>query len=199
MKLFVGMIIGLLLPFAAFGIVLALGAYDMSATRAPGTLESIVGGALADRSIERRAPKTRNPLGQTPEVLRAGFDQYREMCVQCHGAPGVPSGELGKGLNPPPPNLATRETQGASDGELFHVIAHGVRMTGMPGWLPTHSQREIWQLVAFVRHLPALSAEETRALREASAAEQTHHHEPARGGARGRQGEAQHPAGLGGS
>ncbi len=169
MKIVVGVVIGLLLPLAVFGIVLATGAIDMAASRPPSTLEQFVGGTLAGRSVARRAPKGKNPLPQTPEVLRAGLEHYRDNCVICHGAPGMPPGDAGKGLNPPPPDLASPDSQEASDGELYQIIAHGIRMTGMPAWLPTHSEKEIWQIVAFVRHLPTLSWEERQALRPRAA------------------------------
>ncbi len=163
-KIVVAIVIGALLPFVALGIVIATGAYDMSATRPPGFIERFVGGLLAERSVDRRAPKGKNPLPLTPEVLRAGLAHYRDDCVICHGAPRVQPGDAGKGLNPPAPDLASADAQEASDGELYQVIAHGIRMTGMPGWLPTHSEKEIWELVAFVRHLPSLSPEERRDL-----------------------------------
>ncbi len=192
MRFLVGLVVGVLLPFVVFGVVVATGAFDMSATRPPGFAERLVGGALADRSTERRAPKRKNPIPLTPEVLKAGLGHYRENCVLCHGAPGVPAGEAAKGLNPPPPDLASADAQEASDGELYWVISRGVRMTGMPAWSPTHSDEEIWHLVAFVRHLRSLSDEERRALARGAEAE------PAGEGAAGgedRRGEALHPAG----
>lgn len=176
MKLVVGIVIGVLLvPFAA-ALYLWSGSFDMSATRPPGTLEALVGGTLVERSLERRAPAAKNPLAPGPEALRAGLEHFRENCLVCHGAPGIPPGEAGRGLNPPPPDLARPDTQRAPDGELFQVIAHGVRLSGMPGWLPTHSEREIWALVTFVRHLPALTVEERAALTDQEAED---HHAPA--------------------
>jgi len=172
--LLIGIVIGVFIPPLAALAVAATGWLDMSATRPPGPVERLVGGMLADRSVERRAPDTRNPLPASPEVLAAGLEHYRENCVICHGAPGVPPGGAGKGLNPPAPDLARRGPQGSSDGELFQVIGHGIRMTGMPGWLPTHSEREIWEIVRFVRHLPALTASEREALAGGEAGE---HHE----------------------
>jgi mono/diheme cytochrome c family protein len=37
-------------------------------------------------------------------------------------------------------------------------------MTGMPAFGPTHSDREIWEIVTLVRHLPDLTDEERREL-----------------------------------
>ena len=42
-----------------------------------------------------------------------------------------------------------------SDGEIFYHIRNGIRNTGMPAWqMP---DRQIWQLVAFIRHLPRVA------------------------------------------
>ena len=38
------------------------------------------------------------------------------------------------------------------DGEVFYHIRNGIRNTGMPAWdMP---DRQVWQLVAYIRHLP---------------------------------------------
>ena len=50
-------------------------------------------------------------------------------------------------------------TQSLTDGELFYVIEHGIRFTGMPAWRTgTRSGEEAsWQLVHVIRHLPKLT------------------------------------------
>lgn len=51
-----------------------------------------------------------------------------------------------------------------SQAEAFWTIKHGVKMTAMPAWGRTHSDPLIWDLVAFLRRLPALSPAEYEAL-----------------------------------
>jgi len=55
-------------------------------------------------------------------------------------------------------------TQSLSDGELYSIIRNGVRLTGMPAWGgdTAEDDRETWELVLFVRHLPAITPEEAR-------------------------------------
>ena len=55
-------------------------------------------------------------------------------------------------------------TQGMSDGELFYVIERGVPLTGMParGTGTADGERASWELVLFIRHLPALTGEELK-------------------------------------
>lgn len=43
---------------------------------------------------------------------------------------------------------------------LFWVTKHGIRMTGMPAWGLSHGDGEIWDMVAFIKRLPTLSARE---------------------------------------
>jgi mono/diheme cytochrome c family protein len=83
--------------------------------------------------------------------------------------------ELSKGLNPPAPSLGKGEN-GTPDGELFWVIKHGIRMTAMPAFGPTHTDEEIWKIVTFLRHLPDLTKEERDSLQAATSGE-AHHHE----------------------
>ena len=48
-------------------------------------------------------------------------------------------------------------------------------MTAMPAFGPTHTDEEIGKLVAFLRHLPELTAQERDSLRPATG-EEAHHH-----------------------
>jgi mono/diheme cytochrome c family protein len=85
----------------------------------------------------------------------AGADRYATLCVGCHLAPGVTKSALSLGLYPHPPNLAQQvvpETQRA-----FWVVKHGIKMSAMPAWGKSLSDEQIWEIVAFVRKLPAMS------------------------------------------
>ena len=80
------------------------------------------------------------------------------------------------GLNPPAPDLTLPEVQTKSDGELFWIVGNGIRMTGMPAFSLTHKPDEVWKIVAFIRHLPEISADEQKVLK-AECEEQEQHHE----------------------
>jgi hypothetical protein len=90
----------------------------------------------------------------------------------------VDPGEIGQGLNPGAPDLTLRRVQERSDGELFWITSNGIRLTGMPAFSPTHGENEIWQVVAFLRHLPEITDEETKQLKTETE-EEEHHHEEA--------------------
>ena len=72
-------------------------------------------------------------------------------------------GSLRKHLSPARiHDMRTSETQSLSDGELFSIIEHGIRLTGMPAWGTgtPQGERDSWGLVHFIRQLPKLSAED---------------------------------------
>ena len=48
----------------------------------------------------------RNPLPRTRATVERGQVVYDSNCASCHGPNGAGDGEAGKGLNPPPGNLA---------------------------------------------------------------------------------------------
>jgi mono/diheme cytochrome c family protein len=119
----------------------------------------------SDRSIERRAAGIAVPALDDPAMVRRGAGLYRTRCAACHGAPGVPATDLAKGLNPHPPMLY-RFADRVPANELFWVTKNGIRMTGMPAWGPTHSDEDIWSIVAFLKRLPKYSPEEYQKLQK---------------------------------
>ncbi len=157
----------LLLPalgLLAAGILIAAGLVDFSASTSPGRLEERIAQFALDHSIARHAPKTANPLAASPDAVRMGFALFRTHCVACHGAPGVDPTEGGASLNPPALGLTLPRVQARPDGELYWIVSHGIRMTGMPAFGPSRRDAEIWQLVAALRRLPRMTDKERRLL-----------------------------------
>jgi mono/diheme cytochrome c family protein len=118
---------------------------------------------LRDRSVAIRAkdivvPKDLDELKR----ISAGAGQYAEMCSGCHLAPGMKRTEISRGLYPRAPEL--RRKSDLTPAEQFWIIKHGVKMTGMPAWGITHDDELLWDVVAFLRKLPELTAEQYRAL-----------------------------------
>jgi len=146
------------------GIALTAGLVDFSASTPPGWLEQRLATFALNRSIERHAPKVANPLARSPAAVAAGLALFRTHCVACHGAPRVDPTEGGASLNPPAPGLTLACVQARSDGELRWIVSNGIRMTGMPAFGASRSEKEIWQLVAALRRLPKLSSEERHML-----------------------------------
>lgn len=163
--------IGVLLAQAAAGaLVVWSGVIGVTAT--PAGVQDRVLAYASTRSIAHHAKDVQNPLAHDPAALRAGLEHYRGLCVDCHGGPGVEPEEFAAGLHPAPPDLASRAVQSFTDGMLYDVVAQGIGSTGMPAFGRTHRPDEIWSIVAFVRHLPALTPADKTALGRGGAREE---------------------------
>jgi mono/diheme cytochrome c family protein len=161
-------VLATLAAVAAAGAVAALvtihgGLYNVSATEqhtAPvyWALEAGMRNAVKRRSHGITAPELSNTA-----LVQRGLVLHREACVQCHGAPGVAPHDVGKGLLPVPNNLVqtAREWNAA---EIYWVTKHGLKMTGMPAWGMRYADDDLWAIVAFVKHLPRLTAAEYDAM-----------------------------------
>jgi mono/diheme cytochrome c family protein len=139
------------------------GLYDASASSAHSGIIHWLLSTASHASIERRAGGVEVPELDDQALVLAGVNDYSAMCAGCHGAPGQEPAELGKGLNPAPPDLA-ESAQHMTTAELFWVTKNGVKMTGMPAWGVTHDDDAIWPVVAFIARLPELDADRYQAL-----------------------------------
>jgi cytochrome c553 len=108
-----------------------------------------------------------DPRDDAGLVSAAGL--FAQSCAACHGAPGRRPLPVMQAATPPAPDLS--HTAGEwTDAELFWIIRHGVKFTGMPGWAAEGREDEVRRMVAFVRALPRMSPERYRALTEGPAA-----------------------------
>jgi len=94
------------------------------------------------------------------ERIRKGAIAYADMCQVCHLAPGVSPTPLQLGLYPQAPKLAEAGSHQHEAEYLFWIIKHGIKMTGMPAWGETHTDEELWDVVAFLQKLPELNQQE---------------------------------------
>jgi cytochrome c553 len=66
-------------------------------------------------------------------------------------------------MTPPPPDLAPRMSRWRSQ-DLFSIVKHGIKFTGMPAWPAQQRDDEVWAVVAFLRRMPQLDAGAYQAL-----------------------------------
>lgn len=155
-----GWVVSVILLLALLIVVFVyLGLYDVSANRRDSALVRRTMRIITVRSVRHHAAGIKTPALDDPKIVSMGFDHYSRMCVFCHGAPGIQPRELGKSLNPRPPKLV-ETARHWKPNELFWITKNGVRMTGMPAWGTTHSDDEIWAMVAFMQKLRGLTPEE---------------------------------------
>lgn len=96
------------------------------------------------------------PLDE-PNLVRLGAGHFHSGCAYCHGAIGIPINPIAKSMLPAPPDLSRAAREWKSN-ELFWIVKHGLKYTGMPAWVTQHRDDEVWAVVAFLRKLPQLDA-----------------------------------------
>ncbi len=149
MKAFIFGIVTMIL-LAVAGVVLALMGYvSMRADDPPSKMESAIAMRAMDASVERAAPKLKNPLEADEVNLAAGARLYRENCTVCHGDPAHTKAPLADSLNPPAPQFM-EDMADMPENENFYILQHGVRWTAMPGWKNVLTEQQMWQLVTFL-------------------------------------------------
>lgn len=152
-----GVLATLVVGAAIAALVIVTGVFDVAARPSP--LDPVLSYA-STRSIAHHATDEKNPLAGDLAARKVGLAHYRDLCLACHGGPGAEPREFAAGLHPPPPDLASRESQAFTDGMLYEIVKGGIGSTGMPAFGRTHKPDQIWSIVAFLRHLPSLSPEE---------------------------------------
>jgi mono/diheme cytochrome c family protein len=94
---------------------------------------------------------------ETEEAIRAGERLYEKNCSICHGAGGHGDGPQARSLNPSPADLRNLTGARGEPGYWFFRIKEGGKAeplardrSAMPGWGEHMSDREIWQVVAYM-------------------------------------------------
>ena len=169
------LLIAALLAVLGAGAVIFAGVYNIGATAPHWRMTTWVLETARTRAIKAQASGIPVPAGlDDPARLIIGVEHYAAHCAVCHGAPGVPKGDIGRGLSPPPPDLA-KTAPLYNSAELFWIVKHGIKMTGMPAWAD-HSDEELWATVAFVEKLPGMSEQDYARLVMASMTHGGGHH-----------------------
>jgi mono/diheme cytochrome c family protein len=147
-------------------VVVFLRGAGITALRKPPALEARVAKAAWRFLVPGEMRDAQNPVPQTPEVIRDALAHFADHCATCHANTGSGETPIGRRTYPPAPDLRAAASQGLSDGELFYAIEQGIPWTAMPGWRTgtPEGARESWGLVRFIRHLPALTADELAAM-----------------------------------
>ena len=179
MTLYTPMIVIFVAVASLAALIFAAPRFDWSATAKPGPLETTLAQYLVGRWIKRNSSSQSNPVAATPESLRLGREDFDAHCASCHGLDGSGRNQFEADFYPPVPKLAETPDQ-LSDAEIYFIIAHGISLSGMPGFAARHRPEEIWRIVLWVRHLGRLSPQEKAAI-EAKMSDKTKEHEDVMG------------------
>ena len=144
------------------GIAAYIRSTGLSALHQPGAIETAVARTMRGFAVGPSIRSLENQVTRTPEAIAAGRTHFADHCAACHGNDGSGNVEMGRNLFPKAPDMRQPATQNLTDGELFWIIEHGIRFTGMPGWSTGTAEgaEASWQLVHFIRHLPDLTEAE---------------------------------------
>jgi len=139
-----------------FGFLLAWsGLYNIAASRGHWAVVEWLLTFGMRNSVETHALGIEPPPLDGEDLWRLGGAHFHSGCAYCHGAPGVSISSVPRSMLPPPPDLAT-SMRSWRDRELFWIVKHGIKYTGMPAWVAQQRDDEVWAVVAFLRRLPNL-------------------------------------------
>lgn len=145
----------LLLGIAVALLVILSGGYNVAATERH---NPVVGWALDTtfvNSVRGHSDHIEAPE-LTQAMVDAGAPEYKSMCAHCHGGVGAGRAGWAEGMRPKPPSLAHAAEQWSAS-EIFWLVDHGAKMTGMPAFGPTHDEQTIWNIAAFVKAMPKMT------------------------------------------
>lgn len=145
----VAAVVGTALALLGGFLFVKSGIYDVGAAKRHTKFTEWLTHETMIHSVRSHAKGIMPPERTTAVQLVSGFCSYATHCVACHGAPGVAREHWVSGFEPQPPYLLD-VTQTFTPGQLFWIAKHGIKMTGMPAWGESISDREIWNVVAWL-------------------------------------------------
>lgn len=158
-----GVVLAALLSLLLVLFVAYTGAYNIAASQDHSPFVRWVFSTTMQNSVSARAGDLEVPAEFSEAQVATGAKHYKAMCEHCHAGPGVERAEWARGLLPQPPHLV-EEAAHWEPNEVFWLVKHGVRMSAMPAFGETHEDAELWDVAAFVKQLPGMTAGEYAAM-----------------------------------
>ena len=91
----------------------------------------------------------------TAANIEDGKQLFTSYCMVCHGLDGQNTGvPFADTLSPPVPSLASAQVQAYTDGQLKWIIRNGIWPSGMPPSTGDFGDKDMWDMVLYIRHLP---------------------------------------------
>jgi mono/diheme cytochrome c family protein len=104
--------------------------------------------------INAEAAKLKNPLTGDAATIDAGREVYLTHCASCHGKKGKGDGGQALGGGTPSDLTDASWDYGSTDGEIYWVIREGIESNAdMLAYKKTLSEKEMWQIVIFIRSI----------------------------------------------
>jgi mono/diheme cytochrome c family protein len=157
---------GILVLLAVTSVTVAnISKYNMPTTEEHTSAVRLLFDTTFHNSVKRQAENVTAP-DLTPEMIVEGANKYKATCQHRHAGLGVERSDWTSGMRPWHSHLM-EVAPGWEPKEVFRSVKHGVRMSGMLAFGPTHDDQAIWTIAAFVKQLPAMMPERYAALGDA--------------------------------
>jgi thiosulfate dehydrogenase len=154
--LLVGLFLGVACVLAGAYLYFSLGLAPVATSAPPMPFEEKIANMALHARIAKEAPSG-VPVPADETNLIAGAQLYREHCAVCHGLTGRPETATARGMFPKPPQFFLGH--GVTDdpvGETYWKAKNGIRLTGMPGYGPSMSEQQLWQVSLLLAHADKL-------------------------------------------
>lgn len=161
---FLGGVTATVLLVAGIAVYFVAGIAPAATSATPMPFEDFLAKSALRARISREMPKS-VPISVDEPTYKEGARIYRDNCAVCHGLPGAPPSAISLGLFPEAPALF--KGKGVTDdepGETYWKVVNGIRLTGMPGFRKTLSERQAWEVTLLLAHADALPASVQSAL-----------------------------------
>ena len=156
-KFVLGLIVGLILVPLAVYFYFVTGSAPVATSAQAMPFEKMLAKKALNTRIEKEMPKS-VPIPADEANYAAGAKVYVQDCAVCHGLPGQAETSVAHGMFPFPPQLF--KGHGVTDdpvGETYWKVANGIRLSGMPGFRGSLSDREMWQVSVMLANADKLS------------------------------------------
>jgi mono/diheme cytochrome c family protein len=150
-----GIIIVLAIEAAAFFAFIYSGSFNVAADSPDPPGVDWILETVRENSIDNRIKNVQVPPDFDKINTSKAAEDFKNVCVNCHVAPGIQHSMFGMGLNPAPPDLGDSAAE-LSPATIFWFAKNGIKMTGMPSFSKMFSEPELWAITAYIKTFPKM-------------------------------------------
>ena len=168
-KFLLGIVLTVALITSAVYIYFSTGLAPVATSAPAMPFEKRLAKMALNARIAKEMPET-VPIQPDDANLIEGAHLYSEDCAVCHGLPGQDQTAIAKGMYPDPPELF--KGKGVTDdppGETYWKAANGIRLTGMPAFKTSLSDKQLWQVTLLLASADKISQAVKDALKQPTA------------------------------
>jgi hypothetical protein len=115
------------------GVVLISGIVPIKASSGHWAITAWVLDLAKSRSVATHTIGMSVPPLEDTSLAMKGASYFDFGCAPCHGSPVLEQPTIASMMTPRPPALGRAASEFDRD-ELFYIVKHGIKFTGMPAW-----------------------------------------------------------------